>query len=107
MISTHILDTTLGQPAAQVPVTLEREQGGAWREIAREQTNADGRISFNVASEAGNYRLTFQVEEYFRRAGRDHFFLNSPVVFRIQDTQRKYHIPMLLNPFGYSTYRGS
>lgn len=107
MISTHILDTSLGNPAAGVEVKLEREVGGAWKEVSKQATNADGRIAFNNAAEAGNYRLTFDIEGYFKKSGRESFFLAVPVAFRITDVNRKYHVPLLLNPFGYSTYRGS
>lgn len=107
MISTHILDTSLGHPAQGVPVALEKASGGAWARIAREQTNADGRISFACPHEAGDYRLVFEIEEYFQQAGLAPFFTLAPVQFRITDTGRKYHVPLLLNPYGYSTYRGS
>lgn len=108
MISTHILDTTLGKPAAQVKVILELESTpGQWSLLASEHTNSDGRIVFTAASRPGNYRLVFGIEEYFRGLNREHFFKDVPVVFTISDTQRKYHVPLLLNPYGYSTYRGS
>lgn len=107
MISTHILDTSLGNPAAQVPVVLEKKSGTSWSVLANEKTNNDGRIVFATAAEAGIYRLTFQVEDYFKKNNLQPFFLDAPVTFHITDTHRKYHIPLLLNPFGYSTYRGS
>jgi 5-hydroxyisourate hydrolase len=105
MISTHILDTTKGMPASGVTVVLEKSEQGNWRTIGEDQTNADGRIAFDCPKEAGTYRLTFQIEAYFQNEAS--FFLNTPVVFKIQDTGRKYHVPLLLNPYGYSTYRGS
>ena len=108
MISTHILDTSLGNPAANVQVQLERrESGGAWKAVERTTTNADGRCTFQQAKEKGVYRLTFGVEEYLGRTGKKPFFLDAQVVFEIEDLSRKYHVPLLLNPFGYSTYRGS
>ena len=107
MISTHILDTTSGSPADQVKVRLERETPQGWTEISTMATNADGRIQFNNPAEAGNYRLTFYIEDYFKRRGQEHFFLNTPISFRVKDIQRKYHVPLLLNPYGYSSYRGS
>lgn len=105
MISTHILDTTKGVPAAGVTVLLEQQNGSAWKEIGTDKTNADGRIVFNCPKEAATYRLTFFVEEYFKN--EEHFFLNTPIVFKVKNTDRKYHVPLLLNPYGYSTYRGS
>ncbi len=104
MISTHILDTSQGQPAAQVEVRLEKlDQNKRWMKIDQQQTNTDGRIQFNCHYEIGDYRLVFEIEEYFSNS----FFLDAVISFRIVDLNRKYHIPLLLNPFGYTTYRGS
>ncbi len=105
MISTHILDTTKGIPAANVTVILEQQNGKDWKHIGTDKTNTDGRIVFDCPKEKGVYRLTFNIEEYFQN--EEHFFLNTPIVFKIKSTERKYHVPMLLNPYGYSTYRGS
>ena len=107
MISTHILDTMHGDPAANVSVTLEKLEGSAWKVLEEAKTNDDGRIAFGCDSVAGDYRLTFNSDEYFKGKGVEHFFLATPVAFRITDTNRKYHVPLLLNPYGYSTYRGS
>lgn len=105
MISTHILDTSKGMPAANVKVTLEKNNAGTWKEIGTDKTNSDGRIVYDCPKEAGDYRLTFFIEDYFQ--GEEHFFLNTPIIFRVKNTDRKYHVPLLLNPFGLSTYRGS
>lgn len=105
MISTHILDTTKGAPAQDVTVILEQQNAAGWKEIGTDKTNADGRIVFNCPKEKGVYRLTFKIEEYYKN--EEHFFMNTPILFNIQNTDRKYHVPMLLNPYGYSTYRGS
>ena len=105
MISTHILDTTKGMPAVAVSVLLEKKNGDEWTTLATAKTNADGRIVYDIAPVAGAYRLTFMIEDYFK--GQEHFFLNTPISFLIKDTNRKYHVPILLNPYGYSTYRGS
>lgn len=107
MISTHILDTTKGTPAAGVTVVLEKKSEDVWKSIGSDQTNADGRIVFDCPKETGIYRLTFQIEDYFKGLKQESFFMNTPVVFHIQSTERKYHVPLLLNPYGYSTYRGS
>lgn len=107
MISTHILDTSLGRPAESVIVTLEKKIGDAWTTIKNDQTNSDGRIVFDCPYEAGQYRLTFQIENYFKKQNVSSFFMSVPVAFNVTDINRKYHIPLLLNPFGYSTYRGS
>ena len=105
MISTHILDTTKGMPAAGVTVVLEKNINGEWKLIATHQTNTDGRIVFDCPKESGDYRLTFQIEEYFKN--EEHFFLNTPITFRVKNTDRKYHVPLIINPFGLSSYRGS
>jgi 5-hydroxyisourate hydrolase len=111
VISTHILDTSVGQPAASVRVDLERQTsrdaGCEWTRIGSDATNADGRIAFNIPFEAGGYRLVFHVGDYSRSKGQTPFFPEVTVHVNIVDTSRKYHIPLLLNPFGYSTYRGS
>jgi 5-hydroxyisourate hydrolase len=107
MISTHILDTSRGNPAKAVSVTLETEWGGGWKELASGETNSDGRFVFDIPYTAGKYRIRFGIESYFAQFGESSFFLDVPVAFEIKDTGRKYHIPLLLNPFGYSTYRGS
>ncbi|MEK6578386.1 MAG: hydroxyisourate hydrolase [Bdellovibrionota bacterium] len=107
MISTHILDTSLGHPAQGVAVQLEKRSGDQWKLIEMGLTNSDGRILFQCPSEAATYRLTFQVEEYFKKNKSGSFFTVIPVLFQITDPTRKYHIPLLLNPYGYSTYRGS
>lgn len=105
MISTHILDTTKGVPAANVDVVLEQKQGEAWKLIGKDKTNTDGRIVYDCPKEKGIYRLTFHIQDYFK--GEEHFFLDTPIIFEVKSTERKYHVPLLLNPYGYSTYRGS
>ncbi len=107
MISTHILDQTRGIPASDVHVKLEYRTESEWIPVDEQRTNDDGRISFNDEAKAGVYRLTFELDPYFERFNEEHFFVRTPVIFNIKDTNRKYHVPLLLNPYGYSTYRGS
>ena len=107
MISTHVLDTSRGLPASNISVSLEKRDGEIWAKIAAGKTNSDGRIAFGVESEKGLYRLTFQTSAYFQLNQTESFFSEIPVLFSISDASRKYHVPLLLNPFGYSTYRGS
>lgn len=107
MISTHILDTSLGIPAKNVTVILEKKENESWIIIANDHTNTDGRIVFNNPNVSGVYRLNFEIENYYRATGQETFFETIPVIFKIENTDRKYHVPLLLNPFGYSTYRGS
>lgn len=105
MISTHVLDTAKGSPADGIAVRLEKRSGDRWNELAKATTNADGRHAFQCEKLAGVYRLTFELEAYY--TGQDSFFPVAQVVFKISDVGRKYHVPLLLSPFGYSTYRGS
>ena len=115
MISTHVLDTARGVPAAGVSVLLERldAAGGldASREISRATTDADGRVrelvSPGAAAEAGRYRLTFDTGAYFAALGVEAFYPSVAVVFEVRDLTQHHHVPLLLSPYGYSTYRGS
>jgi 5-hydroxyisourate hydrolase len=110
-ITTHVLDTARGRPAAGLAVVLEREQAGAWREIGRGVTDADGRIKALLAPgtslAAGVHRLTFDTGAYFAGQGVAAFYPEVQVVFTIADAAQHHHVPLLLSPFGYSTYRGS
>lgn len=111
MISSHVLDTALGVPAAGVPVRLERvEPGGDAGLLAARVTDADGRVSdFLHGAELaiGTYRLRFETEPYFLATGRPCFFPCVDVMFRVEQAGARLHIPLLLSPYGYSTYRGS
>jgi 5-hydroxyisourate hydrolase len=105
MISTHILDTTKGAPASGVTVVLEKKTEKGWAPVGIDKTNNDGRIVYDCPKEKGIYRLTFHIEDYYQ--GEEFFFMNTPIIFQVKNTDRKYHVPLLLNPYGYSTYRGS
>ena len=105
-ISTHVLDTSLGTPAAGVVVRLERS--GAV--VAIGTTDADGRVrewSAAVPLAEGAYTLRFRVAEYFATSARESFYEEIAVDFVVRDSGAKYHVPLLLSPFGYATYRGS
>jgi len=109
-ISTHILDITRGKPAQGVPVTLEKKNGDAYAKLKSGTTDADGRIKDLVADgdlTEGTYRITFDTGAYWTRAGVKGFYPEASVVFVIEDASAHYHVPLLLSPFGYSTYRGS
>lgn len=109
-ISTHILDTARGRPAAQVPVRLEIFAGGSFRQIGAGLTDSDGRnrgLLGETALIAGRYRLTFDTAAYAAATGGAAFFPEVQIVFEISDATQHYHVPLLLSPFGYSTYRGS
>jgi 5-hydroxyisourate hydrolase len=107
-ITTHVLDTALGKPAAGVHLVLERVDEPLV--LARGVTDADGRVADLLAPgsvEAGTYRITFDTAAYFAATDRQSFYPSVSVVFEIRDPAQHYHVPLLLSPFGYSTYRGS
>src|ERR1700729_4055672 len=104
MISTYILDTARGRPASRLAVELDFFiTGQGWHEVGHGVTNEEGRIhEFGEPAAAGLYRLMFDVGSYFP----DPFFPSVIVTFDARDVQEHYHVPLLLSPYGYSTYRG-
>jgi 5-hydroxyisourate hydrolase len=111
-ITTHILDISRGRPANGVQVRLELESaGGTWKQIGKETTDADGRakdlLPDGFALHGGVYRLTFETGAYFAAQEVEGFYREVVVVFTISDPAQRYHMPLLISPFGYSTYRGS
>jgi 5-hydroxyisourate hydrolase len=109
-ISTHVLDTARGLPAAGLGVTLShRGADGTWSEIAKEVTDADGRIPDLSSGPvgAGEYRVEFATASYFKAIGIVAFYPEVSVVFRVTEAGARHHVPLLLSPFGYSTYRGT
>ena len=111
-ITTHILDVSAGVPAGGVAVTLERQtSGGDWEIIGKGETDDDGRLrdllSSNADLQIGNYRLTFDTGNYFFDRQVDSFYPQVMVAFTVFSSREHYHVPLLLSPFGYSTYRGS
>ena len=109
-ITTHILDTSLGRPAQGVAITLERQVGDDWSMIATAETNDDGRVAGLMAPgslEADVYRISFDTGAYFAGQKRACFYPYVQIVFEITAPDQHYHVPLLLNPYGYSTYRGS
>lgn len=111
-ITTHVLDTSIGKPAREVPITLERQgEGEVWDRIGHGKTDADGRLKDlwpdGEPLQAGLYRMTFYTGAYFASRSADCFYPSVQVLFEIRDAGQHYHVPLLLSPFGYSTYRGS
>lgn len=109
-ITTHVLDTSRGLPAPGVPVSLCLREGGAFTEIARATSDADGRVQKFVPSlplVVGTYQLVFETAAYFRAASREAFYERVTLEFYVADVEQHYHVPLLLTPFGYTTYRGS
>ena len=101
-ITTHVLDLVKGKPAAGLAVTLSRKDKQGWKELARGQTNADGRVEDLLEAgskvDAGVYRLVFETQS---------FYPSITIEFQLSDPSQHHHIPLLLSPYGYSTYRGS
>lgn len=109
-ITTHVLDTARGRPAAGVGVVLEqRTSPDTWEERGRGLTDADGRLRelLQAPLEAAVYRLTFDPADYFAAQGVESFYPHVIVVFEVRNSGQHHHVPLLLSPFGYSTYRGS
>ena len=110
-ISTHILDITRGTPAEGVVITLSKQRDHQWQTIGSGKTNNDGRVP-DLCKEssdlvAGTYKMHFDTQQYFSATGDTLFYPYAEVVFIIDQSDQHYHIPLLLSPFGYSTYRGS
>jgi 5-hydroxyisourate hydrolase len=107
-VSTHVLDTARGRPASGVQVWLEREkENEVWVEVASGVTDNDGRVKDLLPQgEPGNYRLVFDTGSYFAAMGTRTFYPSIRVVFTVESDEH-YHVPLLLSPHGYSTYRGT
>ena len=112
MISTHVLDTASGRPAAGIGVVLERQgAAGEFVAVARARTDPDGRVREFVPGAgdlvAGTYRLTFETGAYFETIDVEGFYPRVSVLFTVRDPTQHHHVPLLLSQYGYSTYRGS
>lgn len=109
-ITTHVLDVALGRPAEGIDVHLEQLDGAAWKSVARGRTDADGRVRDLLAKGTplahGTWRITFATGPYLERTAEGGFYPEVSVVFVVRDA-RHHHVPLLLSPYGYSTYRGS
>jgi 5-hydroxyisourate hydrolase len=110
-LSTHVLDTSIGRPAAGVAVRLQRHDASGWVDVSDTKTDADGRVQALVpagaAADAGRYRLIFDVGAYFAARGQDSFYTQVTIDFTIGGSASHSHVPLLVSPYGYSTYRGS
>lgn len=107
-ISTHVLDTARGRPAAGITIVLERAEGDGYSELGRGVTNDDGRVKQLVDGlSPGTYRLTFETGPYLEQGGGPAFYPRARIEFHVAAESEHYHIPLLLSPYGYSTYRGS
>jgi 5-hydroxyisourate hydrolase len=110
MITTHVLDTAAGRPGKAISVELERADAGIWHGVGAGTTDDDGRLRTLTQGgpvTAGVYRLRFHTGAYFAAQGQGGFFPVVEIQFTVSDGAQHYHVPLLLSPFGYSTYRGS
>lgn len=108
-VTTHVLDAVSGRPASGVPARLEALRGETWEVLAEGLTDADGRIgAFGPTDlDPGPYRVWFGVADYFAAAGMTSFYPEVTITFELADPAQHYHVPLLLSPYAYSTYRGS
>lgn len=110
-ITTHVLDTSLGRPGANVKVVLEKDESDGWRRLGWGHTDEDGRLKTllppGTLAQPGVYRLTFDTRGYFSTSGRRTFFPSVSLTFEITQPSEHHHVPLLLSPFGFTTYRGS
>jgi 5-hydroxyisourate hydrolase len=110
-ISTHILDTALGRPAAGVEATLERLTHGTWTQLNKTATDVDGRCKYLLpesdALQTGVYRIHFATANYYAAQGFQGLYPYVEIAFSVNDGKQHYHIPLLLTANGYTTYRGS
>jgi 5-hydroxyisourate hydrolase len=110
-VSTHILDLALGKPASDVAVRLEKQEPSGWRLLVSKRTDHDGRCSQLLPDgedlSAGFYRLAFDTASYYGAQKIDALYPVVEVTFRVRDGETQLHIPLLLSPNGYTTYRGS
>jgi 5-hydroxyisourate hydrolase len=109
-ITSHVLDVSIGRPVANMTTILEFQTGGAWKQLGEGKTDNDGRLKGLLGPEkleSGTYCLTFATGEYFAAREIESLYPHVRIVFEVRDAQQHYHIPLLLSPFGYSTYRGS
>ncbi|GAA1556896.1 hydroxyisourate hydrolase [Actinomadura kijaniata] len=108
-VSTHVLDTRIGRPAVRMPIRLDRYEEDTWQPLAEGETDDGGRWSVpdEAPGGAGLYRLRFGTGRYFAALGGETFYPEIAVIFNAPDPGEHHHVPLLLSPFGYSTYRGS
>lgn len=108
-VTTHVLDTVTGSPARGLHVSLEQRADNDWRLLATGETDADGRVADLGAAglPVGRYRISFDTGPWFEASGRPAFYPEVQISFELVDPAEHYHVPLLLSPFAYSTYRGS
>jgi hydroxyisourate hydrolase len=109
-LTSHVLDTSTGKPAKNISAFLEKKSGTEWEKIGEAKTNDDGRITSllneNTILSNGTYRIIFNTSAYFKSESKTSFYPQVTIEFEITDSSH-YHIPLLISPFGFTTYRGS
>ncbi len=110
-ISVHVLNLETGKPSKNVTVVLDKKTSSGWQKLSQKSTDTNGRINdlfpSGIKFESGAYMVTFQTDEYFSQQQQKSFFPEVNIVFQVESTGEHYHIPLLLNKYGYSTYRGN
>lgn len=110
-LSVHVLNLETGLPSSQVEVVLEKNTNNHWVKLNQQVTDSNGRITAlypeNKKLEQGIYKVTFKTEDWFKKNIQQTFFAEVPVIFKVDGSVNHYHIPLLLSPYGYSTYRGN
>lgn len=110
-ISVHVLNLQDGLPSPHVKVTLEEQKNGEWTQLSQSETNKQGRVTAlypeNMKLAKGTYKVTFKTGDWFKAHQQKSFFPEVPVIFEVDGSVEHYHIPLLLSPYGYSTYRGN
>lgn len=110
-LSVHVLNLTTGAPSAGITVVLEKKNGDNWMKLNSAVTSQNGRISALYPTgqkiQPGDYRVTFKTGDYYAAQHEETFFPEIPVIFHIAKADEHYHVPLLLSPYGYSTYRGN
>jgi 5-hydroxyisourate hydrolase len=110
MITTHVLDTAAGRPGKHIAIELERAVGDGWQPVGAGTTDDDGRLRTLTPAgpvEPGTYRIRFATGAYLAALGQTGFFPVVEIQFTVDDGAQHYHVPLLLSPYGYATYRGS
>ncbi|EJL92568.1 hydroxyisourate hydrolase [Pantoea sp. BIGb0393] len=110
-LSVHVLNLQTGSPTSGIEVELDQKQNNNWVKLATGKTDSNGRISAlfpeDKTASAGSYRVVFKTGDYYKMSNQKTFFPEIPVEFNMESNGEHYHIPLLLSPFGYSTYRGN
>jgi 5-hydroxyisourate hydrolase len=109
-ITTHVLDTSRGRPAAELKIELHKKSGDDWKSVGAGMTDENGRCGTLLGDAllaVGMYRLTFHAGAYYKAQHVETFYSDIPVIFEVRDARTHYHVPLLISPFGYSTYRGT